>query len=237
VVRSRAGAVKSPWNPSFAPRRGCTRWVVQCGQNYAKPTTTRELAPFAVGEVRRCAQARAAEQGYTPCNYRRPLPKVPEPLRSAAGCTSRPSDLIFERLIRSGQRPPPHTEPARIMAHAEVRVQNNAIDAIVAPAQQVLIESAQPVRHGGQVTGTLPPASNCLVGATFSQPGLRKSVATYTEIRSLCGVRPMVGRHHRASARLHAMSVRFRAGFLMTCAGAALAQSSARARQLCDDHS
>ena len=62
VVRSRAGAVKSPWNPSFAPRRGCTRWVVQCGQIYAKPTTTRELAPFAVGEVRRCARARAAEQ-------------------------------------------------------------------------------------------------------------------------------------------------------------------------------
>ena len=73
---------------------------------------------------------------------------------------------VFERLIRSGQRPPPHTEPARIMAHAEVRIQNNAIDAIVAAAQQILIESAQPVRHGGQVTGTLSPASNCPAGAT-----------------------------------------------------------------------
>jgi hypothetical protein len=29
---------------------------------------------------------------------------------------------VFERLIRSGQCPPPHPEPARIMAHAEVRV-------------------------------------------------------------------------------------------------------------------
>src|ERR1700719_3719138 len=38
---------------------------------------------------------------------------------------------------------------------------------------------AQPVRHGRQVTGTLPPASNCPEGATFSQPGLRKSVVSY----------------------------------------------------------
>ena len=60
---------------------------------------------------------------------------------------------VFERLVRSGQRPPPHSEPARIMAHAEIRVQNDAIDAIVAAVQQILIESAQPIRHGGQVTG------------------------------------------------------------------------------------
>src|SRR6266446_934464 len=86
---------------------------------------------------------------------------------------------VFERLIRSGQRAPPHPEPARIMAHPEIRVQDNAIDAIVAAAQQILIESAQPVCHGRQVTGTLPPASNCPAGATFSQPGLRKSVVSY----------------------------------------------------------
>jgi hypothetical protein len=47
------------------------------------------------------------------------------------------------------------------MPHAEVRIQNDAIDAIVATAQQILIESAQPVCHRGQVIGTLPPASNC----------------------------------------------------------------------------
>src|SRR5712672_628720 len=29
---------------------------------------------------------------------------------------------VFERLVRSGQRPPPHPEPTRMMAHAEVRV-------------------------------------------------------------------------------------------------------------------
>src|ERR1700730_15327458 len=61
------------------------------------------------------------------------------------------------------------------MAHAEVRVQNNAIDAIVATAQQILIESAQPVRHGGQVTATLPQLQTA-PGGTFSQSGLRKSV-------------------------------------------------------------
>src|SRR5712672_3551493 len=53
------------------------------------------------------------------------------------------------------------------MAHPEIRVQDNAIDAIVAAAQQILIESAQPICHGRQVTATLPPASNCPAGATF----------------------------------------------------------------------
>ena len=83
---------------------------------------------------------------------------------------------VFERLIRSGQRPPPHTEPARGMAHAKVRVQNNAIDAIVATAQQIPIESAQPVRHGGQVTGTLPQLQTA-PGATFvaARPAKKRS--------------------------------------------------------------
>src|ERR1700719_539604 len=104
--------------------------------------------------------------------------------RITANATAEPAGQphqvgVFERLIRSGQRPPPHTEPARIMAHAEIRVQNNAIDAIVAAAQQILIESAQPVRHGGEGTGTLSPASNRPAGATFSQSGPRKSVVRH----------------------------------------------------------
>jgi hypothetical protein len=66
--------------------------------------------------------------------------------------------------------------PTWIMPHPEVGVQNDAIHAVVATAQQILIESAQPVRHEGQVTGTLPPPSNCPAGATFSQPRLRKGV-------------------------------------------------------------
>src|SRR5215469_13218305 len=87
---------------------------------------------------------------------------------------------VFERLIRSSQRPPPHPEPARIMAHAEIGVQNDAVDAIVAAAQQIAIKSAQPVRHGQQVIGRLTPASNCPAGATFSQLRLRKSVASFS---------------------------------------------------------
>ena len=82
---------------------------------------------------------------------------------------------VFERLIRAGQRPPPHTEPARVMAHAEVRVQNNAIDAIVATAQQILIESAQPVRHGRQVTGTLPQLQTAPQGPLFRSPVCEKA--------------------------------------------------------------
>jgi hypothetical protein len=41
---------------------------------------------------------------------------------------------VFERFIRSGQRSPPHSESTRIMAHAEVGVENDPIDAIVAAA-------------------------------------------------------------------------------------------------------
>src|SRR5215467_11555617 len=92
---------------------------------------------------------------------------------------------VFERFIRSGQRPPPNTEPARIVSHAEIRVQDNAIDAIVAAAQQVLVESAQPIAHGGQVTGTRRHLPNCPAGATFSQPSLRKSVGPLPAIWAL----------------------------------------------------
>jgi hypothetical protein len=62
-----------------------------------------------------------------------------------------------------------------VMAHAEVRVQNNAIDAIVATAQQILIESAQPVRHGRQVTGTLPQLQTAPQGPLFRSPVCEKA--------------------------------------------------------------
>src|SRR5580693_8748950 len=65
------------------------------------------------------------------------------------------------------------------MAHAEISVQNDPVDAIVAAAQQIAIESAQPVRHARHVIGRLPSPSNCPAGATFSQLRLRKSVATF----------------------------------------------------------
>ena len=56
---------------------------------------------------------------------------------------------IFEGFVRPGQRPPPHTKAARTMPHAEVGVQNDPIHAVVAAAQQILIESAQSIGHRG----------------------------------------------------------------------------------------
>src|SRR5262249_12954976 len=102
----------------------------------------------------------------------------------AANATAEPAGHphevgVFECLIRSGQRPPPHTEPTRIMSHAEVCVKNDPVHAVVAAAQQILIESAQPIRHGRQVTDTPSPIPNCPAGATFSQLRLRKSVGAY----------------------------------------------------------
>ena len=67
------------------------------------------------------------------------------------------------------------------MSHAEVGVKDDPIDAIVAAAQLVLIESAQPIRHGQQVTDTPSPVSNCPAGATFSQLRLRKSVDLFSQ--------------------------------------------------------
>src|SRR5262249_54123619 len=71
---------------------------------------------------------------------------------------------------------------AGITAHAEVRVQNDPVDAIVTADQQILVESAQPIHHGGQVRGSPPSVSNCPAGATFSQPRLRNSVGGYSLI-------------------------------------------------------
>jgi hypothetical protein len=45
-----------------------------------------------------------------------------------------------------------------------VGVQNNAIDAIVAAAQQILIESAQPVRVGAGTAGIDQPAIRVVIG-------------------------------------------------------------------------
>jgi hypothetical protein len=65
------------------------------------------------------------------------------------------------------------------MTHSEVRVQHDPIHAIVAAAQQILIERAQPIHYRGYATSTVRSTSNCPEGATFSQPSLRKSVDRY----------------------------------------------------------
>src|SRR5215813_2138781 len=42
---------------------------------------------------------------------------------------------VLERLVRSGQRSPPQSEPTRIMPRSEIGVENDPVDAIVAAAQ------------------------------------------------------------------------------------------------------
>jgi len=71
---------------------------------------------------------------------------------AAAEAAGHPHQVsVLQRLVGPGQRPPPHAEPARIMPHPEIRVENDAIYAIVAVAQQILVEGAQPIRHQGRV--------------------------------------------------------------------------------------
>jgi hypothetical protein len=67
------------------------------------------------------------------------------------------------------------------MAHPEIRVQHDAINAVIAAAQEILIESAQPVTHEGHGTDLAVLISSCPEGAPFSQPSLRKSVDRYRD--------------------------------------------------------
>ena len=58
---------------------------------------------------------------------------------------------VLQRRVGPGQRLPPDAEPAGTMPHPEIGVQHDAIDAVVAAAQQILIEGAQPIRHPGRI--------------------------------------------------------------------------------------
>src|SRR6516164_585449 len=111
VVHIGIGFFLSMW--CFAPTSHTGAW--------ARPTSTRNR-PWVTVVLARYSSARSclrcpAEQSITgmPCALAQPH-----------------QVSVFERLIGARQRPPPYTEPARIMAHAEVCVQHNAIDAIVA---------------------------------------------------------------------------------------------------------
>ena len=42
---------------------------------------------------------------------------------------------VLERLVRSGQRPPPQPKPTGKMPVAEIRVENDPVDAVVAAAE------------------------------------------------------------------------------------------------------
>src|SRR5580700_6871494 len=65
------------------------------------------------------------------------------------------------------------------MSHPEIRVQYNAINAVIAAGQEILIKSTQPVAHDGHGTYSVVLISSCPEGAPFSQRSLRKSVACY----------------------------------------------------------
>jgi hypothetical protein len=54
---------------------------------------------------------------------------------------------IIKGLVRSSERPPPDAETTGTMRHPKIGIQNNAIHAIVAAAQQLSIELAQSVHH------------------------------------------------------------------------------------------
>src|SRR6201981_252446 len=77
---------------------------------------------------------------------------------------------VLKRLVGPGQRPPPHAEPAGIMPHPEIAVQDDAIDAIVTAAQKVLVENAQPIRHPGSVPLRWRPPQTAPQGPLFRSP-------------------------------------------------------------------
>src|SRR6201984_1850955 len=91
---------------------------------------------------------------------------------------------VVQRGVRSSELPPPQPETACVMSHPEIRVQYDAINAVIAAAQEIVIKSAQPVAHEGhgRYSGVL--TSSCPEGAPFSQQRLRKSVAPYSRRRS-----------------------------------------------------
>ena len=58
---------------------------------------------------------------------------------------------VVQSGVRSGQLPPPQAEATGIMSHLEIRVQHDAINAVTAAAQEIVIKSAQPLAHDGMV--------------------------------------------------------------------------------------
>src|ERR1035438_2139447 len=100
--------------------------------------------------------------------------------------------IVVQGFIGTVQFPPPYTKAFPRLAHREVSVQNDAIDAVIATFQKLVIKSAQLVGHGNLLrvvdynsegkTAPLPlqaPCQSCPVGATFSRRSPRKSVDSF----------------------------------------------------------
>ena len=84
-------------------------------QNQKQALGHRRLGEIFFGKLMLALPCRTVDHGDAVC------------LGITANATAEPAGQphkvgVFERLVRSGQRPPPHPEPARTMAHAEVRV-------------------------------------------------------------------------------------------------------------------
>jgi hypothetical protein len=77
---------------------------------------------------------------------------------------------VGERLVGPGQRPPPHAEAAGIMPHPEIAVEDDAIHAIVAAAQQISIQGAQPIRRAGRLQPLRRPPQTAPRGPLFRSP-------------------------------------------------------------------
>ena len=54
---------------------------------------------------------------------------------------------VIKGFVRTSERPPPDAETTGTVRHPKIGIQNNAIHAIVAAAQQISIELTQSVHH------------------------------------------------------------------------------------------
>jgi hypothetical protein len=67
---------------------------------------------------------------------------------------------VVQRLVRAGQLAPPEAEAAGNVAHREIGIQHDAVNAVVTAAQEVMIASTQPIHCGGHATSNPNSISN-----------------------------------------------------------------------------
>ena len=89
-------------------------------QNQKQALGDRRLGEIFFGKLMLALPCRTVDHGDAVC------------LGITANATAEPAGQphkvgVFERLVRSGQRPPPHPEPARTMAHASIMIDVIAI--------------------------------------------------------------------------------------------------------------
>jgi len=74
---------------------------------------------------------------------------------------------IFQCVVRSGQRSPPEAEPAWIMPHAKIAIQNDPIDAIVTADKKLSIEISESVCHSREDYWLLSAEATPLLAPDF----------------------------------------------------------------------